>query len=117
MDRYLYDMIEAAQVHPDLDVTLWGPNFTGWNRSLSSAENYVLNFDCDQFDIIFFHPPQPNKNGRDIIYPEICGNKTIIIHEYHDWYLNFYFVKLMYLICTLATVEFALINIWILPTF
>ena len=33
MDRYLYDMIEAAQVHPDLDVTLWGPNFTGWNRS------------------------------------------------------------------------------------
>ena len=103
MDRYFYDWIEAAQVHPDIEVTLWGPGFEGWNYTLSSLENLRKSYGCDHFDWIIAHPEEYRnipelpekywnnthyKNINEMQFPDSCG-KTKIFHEMHDCFGHF----------------------------
>ena len=99
MDRYLYDWLEAAQKHPDLEITLWGPGFTGWEVSLTPLENLEKTYGCDYFDWIIAHPEevkthlelipiQGEWDYKEIIMPKVCG-KTRLFHELHDCFNGF----------------------------
>lgn len=42
MDRYFYDWVESAQSHPNIEVTLWGYGFPGYNSTQNITENRNL---------------------------------------------------------------------------
>ena len=58
MDRFLYDMIDAGLHMNEIAVTVWGPGWPGWNKTISTNENIIRkfgyggnNFDEPYFDI------------------------------------------------------------------
>ena len=91
MDRYLFDWMEGAMKHPNLEVTLWGPNHTAWNSDLSPSENLDKKFGCNHFDLVIVVAIAK----EDV--PQPCG-KSILLNEVGDChrginikYLLFYF--------------------------
>ena len=52
MDRFYYDLIDAAVESTDLDVFVWGPGYENWNTSLSPNEN-VFNRFGNSLDVVY----------------------------------------------------------------
>jgi hypothetical protein len=44
MDRFLYDMIDAGLQMNEIAVTVWGPGWPGWNKTISTNENIIRKF-------------------------------------------------------------------------
>lgn len=74
MDRFHYDLVDAALRDPTIDARVWGPGFPGFNGNLSLAEN----IGCGKFDIVV----------TQIIHGSLsisgsCG-KTLVVSQIGD---------------------------------
>jgi len=80
MDRIFFDSLEGLLAHPEVNVTIIGPGWRGWegDHAASAEGNYRNLFGCDAFDIIFFH-----QEHYDV---DRCGNsrRAVIVQELGD---------------------------------
>ncbi|KAJ3070916.1 hypothetical protein HDU98_006052 [Podochytrium sp. JEL0797] len=53
MDRYYYDEVKAASLHPNLNTRLWGPGWPSYNPSLTPTQNILDAFPTTPFDVIY----------------------------------------------------------------
>jgi hypothetical protein len=77
MDRFMYDWIEGAQNHPDIEVTWWGIGFNSWDPKLSATDNVKNKFGCGYFDLVVGHY---DYMGTGMVL-EDCGGKTVMMQE------------------------------------
>ena len=77
MDRFLFDLIEAAE--SAANVTLWGPDFDGWTKNRTAEQNFALFCQQKEFDLIFVC-------GFDVGIGSECTSKkdSVLIFEVGD---------------------------------
>jgi len=80
MDRIFYDSVEGIMAHPQINVTMWGPGWAGWEGGLKAngEENVMRKFGCEYFDIILFHQEHYQMASCSRLF------KTIVVQELGD---------------------------------
>jgi hypothetical protein len=95
MDRIFFDSLEGLLAHPDVNVTMMGPGWHGWegDHNARAEDNYRRVYGCDAFDIILFH-----QEHYDV---DRCGNsrRAVIVQELGDCEF-FFFSRAVGLLCS-----------------
>lgn len=85
--------VEAAMVHPRVEVDVWGPGWEGWDDTLSLSANLegrILPYGksqgqavgCGYYDIMVTFSQHPNDKERQWFDSPGCG--TVHWHQYGD---------------------------------
>lgn len=60
MDRYFFEQLEACDRHPQMNCTLWGPGFDGYQESATLEDNIAMRHGAaEHYQVHFFQPGYP----------------------------------------------------------
>ena len=81
LDSALFDLVEALQAHPQLNLTLWGPGWPLFAGGVSDnvGENYVRTFGCHAFDVILFR-------GEAFKASACRGSAAVVVQDLEECY-------------------------------
>ena len=86
MDRFFYDLYQAAIDHPNIQAGLWGPGFEGFNDELTLTENVAMHFNnCEDLLFVYLHTGNDDpRSGKKMGWDWTAHNRCLLVEELGD---------------------------------